>query len=91
MHFQEGFSGQTVTLAVNGSTLLKFDAHTRLQTGLARIEALDVDAAQTITITLPDLAISADYRLASNDRWISVNLDDRKLVVRSEHKRPGYL
>ena len=41
-HFQEGFAGPTVTLAVDGKVRFRFPAGTRLQTGLAQIKTLRV-------------------------------------------------
>lgn len=90
-HFQEGFTGQTVSLAVDGETHVRFEAHTRLQTGLARIETLELDPDQTVTIAVPDRALHEKYHVAEGDRWISINLVGRTLVVRPEQRSPGYL
>jgi len=92
-HFQEGFTGQTVSLAVDGETRVHFEARTRLQTGLARIETLELNPGQTVTITVPDLALHGEYRVAGGDRyrWITINLVDRMLVMRSAQESPGYL
>ena len=90
-HFQEGFTGQTVTVTVEGRAPMRFEVHTRLQTGLARIEKLELNPGQTVTIAMPDLLLRHDYRVGEDDRWITINLVGRALVVRPEQRSPGYL
>ena len=89
-HFQEGFTGQTVTLAVDGRTRESFPARTRLQTGLARIESLPLEPGQTVTIAVPDLKLHETYLVAKGDRWIAINLVGPALVVRPTQRSPGY-
>jgi hypothetical protein len=60
LHFQEGFTGQTVTLAVDGQARSAFEARTRTQTGLARIETLEAGPGQTITVGIPEYGIQED-------------------------------
>lgn len=90
-HFQEGFTGQSVSLAVDGEQRLSFEAKTRSQVGIARIEMLDLDPGQTVVIEVPELALHEKYSVVGDERWISVNLRDRSLVVRSLQSAPGYL
>jgi hypothetical protein len=90
-HFQEGFAGETVTVAVDGQTRVSFKARTRLQTGLARIESLQLDPGQTVAIAVPELALHQTYRVAEGDRWITINLVGGALVVRPAQASPGYL
>lgn len=90
-HFQEGFSGETVTLVVDGETRVRFEARTRLQTGLAQIETLVLDPGQTVTIAVLNPALRDDYRVAEGDRWVTINMVDRALVVRSAQRMPGYV
>ena len=90
-HFQEGFAGETVTLAVDGKVSFRFQARTRLQTGLAQIKTLELDPGQTVTIAVPSLALSDKYVVAEGDRWLTINLVDRALVVQPAQMSPGYV
>ena len=89
-HFQEGFAGHTVTLAVDGQTRATFQARTRLQNGLAQIESLELDPGQTVAIAVPDLKLDETYVVAAGDRWITVNLVGPALVVGPAQRNPGY-
>lgn len=90
-HFQEGFTGENVTLSVDGETRVRFDARTRLQTGLSQIESLNLDPGQTVTIAVPSIPILVEYQVVEGDRWVTINMVDRALVVRPAQRRPGYL
>lgn len=90
-HFQEGFTGETVTLSVDGEVRAQFEARTRLQTGLARIESLELTPGQTVAIAVSAPGLGAKHRAAAGDRWITVNRVDGTLVVQSATRRPGYV
>ena len=90
-HFQEGFSGETVLLSAAGRPPVRFQASTRQQIGLARIETLLLEPGETVTITLPDLPASASYRAEEQDDCITVNLAGGRLIVQAVRQRPGYL
>lgn len=90
-HFQEGFAGEAVSIAVDGVERARFDARTRLQTGLARIETLDLEPGRSVVIAIPALSLRQEIVVAPEDRWVTVNLVDRKLVVRRAKGGPGYV
>ena len=90
-HFQEGFSGQTVTIAVAGIEIARVEAKTRYQTGLARIEKLELVSGQEVTLGLKALNLSESFILDSQSTYVIINLEDDKLVVRFENASPGYL
>ena len=91
IHFQEGFAGESVTVAVDGKQRAKFVVRTRLQTGLARMEAVKVDPGQVVSIEVPSLSAREEFRVGPKDHWLSVNLVSNSLQVRSEPSMPGYL
>lgn len=90
-HFQEGFTGQLVILAVDGKVHLSSELKTRLQIGLALIETLELASGQTITIEVPDLQLQQSHEVVPSDQWISVNLVEHALVVQQEERSPGYV
>jgi hypothetical protein len=90
-HFQEGFTGNTVELAVDGKSSARFEARTRVQIGLARIETLALEAGQTVSIALPALGLKRDFLVSAADRWVTVNVADNTLVVQSVQAGPGYV
>lgn len=91
LHFQEGFSGETVAVAVNGEIRLRFEARTRLQTGLARLEILDVNPGETITISVPQRNSHGEFRPSGATYILTVNLVAGVLLVRPAASAPGYI
>lgn len=91
-HFQEGFTGEIVTLAINGEIRVQFAARTRLQTGLAHIEQLKLELGELVSISVPDLAISSEYRVVEGDYcWVTINLIGKQLDVQRANRCPGYV
>lgn len=90
-HFQEGFNGETVEVRVEGESCLKFEAKTRMQLGLARIETLQLQKGQLVSIVIAALGLYQDIRIGSAERWVTVNIADHTLVVRSVQEMPGYV
>jgi hypothetical protein len=90
-HFQEGFAGEVVTLEVDGREVARFSARTRLQTGLAQVERLELDIGQVVTVRVPERSSSERYQRVPGDRWVTVNLAGGKLSVRSVEASPGYV
>lgn len=89
-HFEEGFTGESVSVAVDGVERARFDARTRLQTGLARIESLDLEAGQVVVIAIPSMSLRSEFLVATGDRWVKVELKNRTLVVSRAHTEPGH-
>lgn len=90
-HFQEGFAGEAVEMAVAGKSSARFKARTRAQIGLAKIETLQLQAGQTVSISIPALGLRSDFQVGAADRWVTVNVADNTLVVRSVQAGPGYV
>lgn len=91
LHFQEGFAGDMVTLEIDGKASARFEARTRPQIGLARIETLRLEAGQSVAITVPGKGLKAEYCVDEGDRWITINIVGRSLVLRPAREEPGYL
>ncbi len=90
-HFQEGFTGETVVLSVNGTELSRVTVQTRLQTGLAAIEAVEIAPGRSATITIPGTRLSATHTVTATDRWITVNRRGDALSMVSVSSSPGYV
>jgi hypothetical protein len=90
-HFQEGFTGEVVTLEIDGREIARFNARTRFQTGLAQIETVALEDGQVVTIRVPERSLTELYQKAPGDRWVAVNIAGGKLSVRSVEASPGYV
>lgn len=91
IHFQEGFSGQHVVVAVDGEVRLEFEARTRFQTGLARLERIRLDPGQVVSVAVSEDDVSDEYQVDEDVRWIAVNLVDNHLSIRPQKSGPGYV
>lgn len=91
LHFQEGFTGHVVRVTVDGEVHSSSELKTRPQLGLAKIETLEVEGGQSVTIDIPDLKVRQTHVVAESDQWISVNLMGRSLAVEAEGRSPGYV
>jgi hypothetical protein len=91
LHFQEGFSGQTVEVLVDGTEVARFEARTRMQIGLAHIERLDLSPGDVVTVRIGDGATSASITAESGKTYFNINLKDHKLIMDSTESSPGYM
>ena len=90
-HFQEGFTGETIDIRVNGAEVSRFAATTRLQIGLAHIERLRLSPGDTIQISIQASGTSLVLAVNSEERYIFVNLVQNKLEITPSKHAPGYL
>jgi hypothetical protein len=91
LHFQEGFSGETVQVSVGGTELVRFVATTRQQIGLAYIERLQLSPGETVQISIMTKGISESFVLKKGEYHVCINLVQDKLEIISSKKSPGYL
>lgn len=91
-HFQEGFSGQTVLIGLDGREVAGFVASTRLQLGLAKLQVVQAADGQRVDIAIPELALKQSVTLQAQDLWFTVNLQDgSQLVLQRAASAPGYV
>ncbi len=91
VHFQEGFAKTPCTLSVNGAVAAEYDLTTRLMTGLAEIVHLSLAAGDELVVQAENLPPGEKYHVSGNERWLTVNIVDGRVVVRPADRGPGYL
>jgi len=90
LHFQEGFTGQTVEVLVDDAVVASFEARTRMQISLAHIERMALAPAQVVTIRVGG-SISGSITADKDKTFIKINLKDNKLILDAASSTPGYL
>ena len=90
-HFQEGFSGETVVITVDGKETARFNAKTRMQLGLAKIEPIKLTSGQRVSISLSPSGPKADYHFKPADKFVKVNLVNQQLEISPVPVSPGYV
>lgn len=91
---QEGFRGDKVVVRVNGKEVLQRAVKTRVQTGLAAIEQLDVAPGDiTVEVELPERRISGTFHLqGGRDTYVGVSVSaNGKLTHKTSLEPFGYL
>ena len=91
LHFQEGFSGEAVEVQVTGKAAAHFVARTKVQTGLAHIQKLELADGTTVRITVPATGAEASVKVSKASPHIAVNLVNKKLDIEAKKESPGYL
>ena len=91
LHLQEGFAGETVVIEVDGVEIVRVEARTRMQIGLAHIEKLGLKPGQTVAVRLPDLNLLTEHRVVAGRPFIQVTLENGALRVKAAETSPGYL
>jgi len=91
LHLQEGFTGETVVIEVDGQEITRVEARTRMQIGLAHIEKLSLTPGQMVAIRLPGVNLSAEHRVTAGRPFIQVTLENGALRFKATEFTPGYL
>ena len=90
LHFQEGFSGETVQILVNGEPIGERSLKTRNQIGLAHMERIEVSSGDQIEIKIAGLS-GAKVKIVYAPSSIKINLVDKKLIVEQTNEELRYL
>ena len=91
LHFQNGFSGETVEIEVDGRVASSFTARTRYQINLAHIEAVELTRGQEVVVRLPDLGISVRIPAAGSRKYYEISKSDEQIHVNATDDLPKYL
>jgi protein involved in polysaccharide export with SLBB domain len=91
IHVQEGFTGETVDIRVNGAEVSRFAATTRPQIGLAHIERLQLSPGDTVQISIQASGTSVIFIPKPKEIYVRVNLVQKKLEINLSRSSPGYL
>lgn len=91
LHFQEGFSGESVVVEVDGLPVSRFTANSRFQTGLAHIERVQITDGSEIKIAIPAAGAKATIKASRLTPYIVINLKDKRLLLEANAESPGYM
>jgi hypothetical protein len=93
VHLQEGFTGQTVEVVVDGEHRWRQSATTRWQTGLAVIAPIAFRAGQTVTVRTVAAGAPASGQIVPGpgEHWITVRLEAGRPVLAAHSVCPGYV
>lgn len=91
VHLQEGFTGQTIEVAVDGELRWRKSASTRWQTGLAAIEPTAFREGQTLTVRVDGSNAVGTIVPQQGQHWITVSLDAGRPVLAAHRESPGYV
>ncbi len=91
---QEGFTGEPVTVLVNGKELYRGTPKTRQQIGFAESRSFDLQSEHlSLTVAMPTSGLSKSMDLdLRQDVWVGVNFSPEKSIVLRTASTPfGYL
>lgn len=91
LQFTEGFTGQKISIRIEGEIVADFTAQTKFQTGLAHIEVLDLQDGEEVTVTIGEPEIELRLDVDASQPFVTFALQDGILNVSKTDKRPGYL
>jgi hypothetical protein len=90
-HFQEGFTGQTFQIIASGLILATVTATTRLQVGLAAIEAIQLQDGEEVLIRQKDTKAETLIRVHQDKPIVTLRWVNGQLEVRATGQPQGYL
>lgn len=91
LHFTEGFSGEEISILVEGRIVAEFSAQTKFQTGLAHIETLDLPVGEEVVVNFSKPETSVHLDVDASHPFVTFALQDEVLITRKTDIRPGYL
>lgn len=95
--FTDGFTGQTVSLVVDGTTRAEFRAQTKFTTGLAQIVPLALPHGKEVTLRVTDtdrpdpMPISQTVTVDAATPFYVIAWTQGGLSITPTALRPGYL
>lgn len=90
LHLQEGFTGETVVIRLDGALMGELAARTRMQIGLAHVERLRVRAGQTLSLAIPASRLEASLVLDAASPVVTANLAGGALRLAHPQAPPRY-
>jgi len=91
LHFQDGFSGETVEVLVNGEVKASFVAKTRYQINLAHIEPVSLTIGDTLSIRIKEPPASVDIKIESDHAYYVISKRGQALFVERTGDLPKYM
>ncbi len=90
-HFQEGFTGQIFEIVASGRICTTVMARTRLQIGLAHIEAIDLKDGQEVLIREKSTHTETSIHVQHDKPFVVLKWVNGKLEAAMTGQSPGYL
>lgn len=90
LHLQEGFAGETVEITLDGASVARVEARTRMQTGLACVERLQAQAGQVLVLTCTRHGATARLTLDGASGFVVANLAGGTLRLVHPKEPPRY-
>lgn len=91
LHFTEGFHATPVELRIADHALQVFVLTTKVQTGLADIHTFEAQPGQKAELSLPSEGVRAEVTLGATGIFLTAQLQDGRLDLRSSPEQPGHM
>jgi hypothetical protein len=91
LHFQDGFSGETVEVLVNGEVRAAFSAKTRYQINLAHMEPVRVKLGDLLSIRVKDSPVSIEMKVETDQKYYVISRREHALFVERTNELPKYM
>jgi len=91
LHFQDGFSGESIEVLVDGEVWAAFSAKTRYQINLAHIETVDLKHGQCLAVRLNNSGDTIELPIDANSRYFIITKKLEQMIVKQTDTMPEYL
>lgn len=91
LHFQDGFSGETVEVLVNGEVKASFTAKTRYQINLAHVQPVALAAGDRLTIRVKEPPASVNLGIESVHKYYVISWRAEKMLIEPTDELPKYM
>lgn len=90
LRFQEGFTGETVEVRLEGALVSSFQARTRNQIGVAHVLDVDARPGQRVGITLPATGAASTFQIRPDTAFVRIDLEGGALKVAHRNEPEGF-
>jgi hypothetical protein len=91
LHFQDGFSGESIEVLVDGEVRAVFAAKTRYQINLAHIAKVDLKPGQKLAIRVENAGDTIELPSCGTGKYYVISKNLEQIVVQRTDNMPGYL
>jgi hypothetical protein len=91
LHFQDGFSGESIEVLVDGKVRAVFTAKTRYQINLAHIAKVDLKPGQKLAIRVENTGGTIEFPTSGTGKYYVISKNFEQIVVKRTDNMPGYL
>ena len=91
LHFQDGFSGETIETLVDGEVRARFQAKTKYQINLAHVEQMTLEPGQKLAVRSADSGKTVEVPVISSKEYYIISKSHEQLLVSATDQMPRYL